>query len=128
MYDDGGQKISVSVRAVDGLMPEHILWERLQNDIYEKIFAHIGYEKYFTIKMHREVNETYSSYRDAMHDYTLTAYLMPVENRVVRIATIEDYTNSYVFKSALQECRDRLKRWAKKQWKNFKSEYMPWTK
>ena len=127
--------LSSAFRVFDSHMPEHIVWERLEREASSRLFQELKPGKYYTIKLERRVErDLLSNYAvlgkrmgDQVLDYRLDIGLNQVDQQKVRMYTVEDMPDTTLMKTAIQEVKSRLRRWARAWWKNQEKSYMPWT-
>lgn len=127
--------LSSAYRVIDSYMPDHAVWERLEREASSRLFQELKPGKYYTIKLERRVErDLVSNYAvlgkragDQVLDYRIDIGLNQVEQQKVRMYTVEDMPNTALMKTAIQEVKSRLRRWARAWWKNQQKEYMPWT-
>ncbi len=127
--------LSSTYRVIDDHMPDHIVWERLEREASSRLFQELIPGKYYTIKLERRVERNLiSNYAvlgkrdgDQVLDYRIDIGLNQVEQQKVRMYTVEDMPNTAVMKTAVQEVKSRLRRWARAWWKSQQKEFAPWT-
>ena len=127
--------LSSAYRVIDSYMPDHAVWERLEREASSRLFKELKPGKYYTIKLERRVErDLVSNYAalgnrmgDQVLDYRLDIGLNQVDQQKVRMYTVEDMPNASLAKTAIQEVKSRLRRWARAWWKNQEKSYMPWT-
>lgn len=127
--------LSSAFRVLDNRIPEHIVWERLENEASRRLFKELKPGKYYTIKLERRVDrDLVSNYEvlgnrmgDRVLDYRVDIGLNQVDQQKVRMYTVEDMPNTALVKTAIQEVKSRLRRWARAWWKSQQKEFAPWT-
>jgi len=127
--------LSSAFRVFDNHIPEHIVWERLENEASRRLFRELKPGKYYTIKLERRVErDLVSNYAvlgkragDQVLDYRIDIGLNQVEQQKVRMYTVEDMPQTALMKTAIQEVKSRLRRWARAWWKEQTKAYAPWT-
>lgn len=119
--------LSAAYEVRNNYIPDHIVWERLQLSMMEKLFQELKPGKYYTIRLRRSVEPDYEYRQEQILRYRIDVGLNQVEQQRVRMYTVEDMPNPALMKTAVQEVKSRLRRWARAWWKSQQKEFAPWT-
>ncbi len=121
--------LSAAYRVLDDHNFDPHVWEKLQREVSDQLFRELKPGEYYTIKLVPSVRPTpiFDNFSTPSSDYRIDIGLNRTEQKRVRMYTVEDMPDTALMKTAIQEVKSRLRRWARAWWKNQQKGYMPWT-